>query len=245
MLRQNNLPVIQLQLLIKLASILAVEVNHLVGLALVTELLDFIGCYLMAVNGSPDGELTLYVFIAVVGTIIGAWPDSYFTAALWTLADGGVEHHLSFNCCRKQRREVFACLRTKAVKDLLLPCQEVLSLLFRDDPVTDGAADEEVTVTVILLEEVFTGIALTCHLDSSATDRASSLQITGRKCQLHLSVFDNKLTRKGLTLLVAHLEFTRLTGFQQRLHVFLGDVGSMILTEYNELAVVPSAVSVL
>ena len=100
-LRQNNLPIIQLQFLVELASVLAVEVYHLVSLAFITELLDFIGCHLMAVNGSPDGELTFYVLIAVVGTVIGAWSNSYLTTALRTLADGGVQHHLSFNSCRE------------------------------------------------------------------------------------------------------------------------------------------------
>ena len=139
---------------------------------------------------------------------------------------------------------MLACLGTKTVKDLLLSCQEVLGFLFCDNPITDGAADEEVAMTIILLEEVLTGIPLTSHLDSSSTDRASSLQITGRKCQLHFSFLDDELTRKGLTFLVTHLEFTSLTSFKQRLHVFLGDVGSMILTEHDELTIVPSAVSV-
>ena len=102
--------------------------NDLVGLALVTELLDFFGCHLMAVDGSPDGELTFHVLIAVVGTVIGSWPYSYLTATLMSLADGGVQHQLSFNRGGQQRRKMFACLGTEAVKDLLLSCQKVLHL---------------------------------------------------------------------------------------------------------------------
>ena len=143
--------------------------NDLIGLALITELLDFLGCHLMAVDGSPDGELTFHVIVAVVGTVVGAWPDSYLTATLRTLADSGVQHHLSFNCGGQQRRKMFACLGTEAVKNLLLSCQEVLHLLFRDDSVTECATDEEVTMVVILLEEVLTGIALTSHLDTTST----------------------------------------------------------------------------
>ena len=109
---------------------------------------------------------------------------------------------------------MLACLRTEAVKDLLLSCEEVLGLLFRDDSVADGAADKEVTMSVILLEEVLTGIALTSHLDSSSTDRTTSLQITGRKCQLHFSVFDDELSSKGFAVFVLHLNLTSLTGFQ-------------------------------
>ena len=65
--------------------------NDLICLALVTELLDFFGCHLMAVDGSPYGKLTFDILVAVVGTVIGSWPDSYLTATLWTLADGGIQ----------------------------------------------------------------------------------------------------------------------------------------------------------
>ncbi len=94
--------------------------NDLICLALITELFDFFGCHLMTVDGSPDGELTFHILIAVVGTVIGSWPDSYLTATLRTLADSGVQHHLSFNRGGQQRRKMFACLGTEAVKDLFL-----------------------------------------------------------------------------------------------------------------------------
>ena len=140
---------------------------------------------------------------------------------------------------------MLTCLRTKAVKNLFLSCEEVLSFLFCDNSVTDGATDKEVTVAVNLLEEVLTGIALAGHFDSPSTDRATALQVTGRKCQLHFSFFDDELSRKGLSFFVLHLEFARLTGFQQRLHVCLGDDGSVILSEHDELAVVPRPVGIL
>ena len=96
-LSQNDLPILQLQFLIKLRPILAVEVQHLVGLTLVTKLLDLFWCHLMAVDGSPDGELALHVLIAVVGTVIRSCAYPYLTTALWALTDGGVEHYLSFH----------------------------------------------------------------------------------------------------------------------------------------------------
>ena len=162
--------------------------NDLICLALITELLDFFGCHLMTVDGSPDGELTFHVLIAVVGTVIGSWSDSYLTATLRTLANGGVQHHLSFYCGGQQRRKVFACLGTETVKNLLFSCQEVLHLLFRDDSVTECATDEEVTVPFILLKVVLTGIALTSHFDTTSTDGATSFEVTGRKCQLYLHI---------------------------------------------------------
>ena len=140
---------------------------------------------------------------------------------------------------------MLSCLGTESVKYLLLSCQEVLGFLFCDNPITDGAADEEVAMTIILLEEVLTGIAFSCYLDTSTADRAAALQITGRKGQLYFSVFDNELTHKGLTILVAHLKLACLTGFKQRLHVILGNQCSMILPEHHELTVVPCPVRVL
>jgi hypothetical protein len=199
----------------------------------------------MAVDGSPDGKLTFDILVAVVGTVIGSWPDSYFTATLRTLADGGVQHHLSFNRGGQQRRKVFACLGTEAIKNLLLSCQEVLHLLFRDDPVTECATDEEVTVPFILLKVVLTGISLTSHFDTTSTDGATSFEVTGRKCQLYLTFLDDELPDKGLPFFVAHLKLTRLTCCQERLYVFLGDVGSMILPEHDELTVVPRSVVIL
>ena len=86
---------------IALAAILAVEVYHLIGLALITELFYFVGCHLMAVDGSPDRELTLYFFIAVVTTVISSCAYSYLTTTLRTLADGGVQHDLSLYRGRK------------------------------------------------------------------------------------------------------------------------------------------------
>ena len=136
-------------------------------------------------------------------------------------------------------------LGTEAIQNLLLTSQEVLCFIFRDDPVTNGAADEEVTVTVILLEEVLTGIAFSCYLDTSTAYWAATLQVTGRKCQLYLSILDNELTRKRLTILVAHLKFASLTGFKQRLYIILGDECSMILSEHHELTVVPCSIWVL
>jgi len=199
----------------------------------------------MAVDGSPYGELAFDILVAVVGTVIGSWPDSYLTATLWTLADSGVQHYLSFNCGGQQRRKVFACLGTEAVKNLLLSCQEVLHLLFRDDSVTECATDEEVAVAAIFLEEVLTGIALTSHLDTTSTDRATSFEITGRKSQLYLAILDDELPDKGLSFFVAHLKLTCLTCCQKRLYVFLGDVCSVILLEHDELAVVPCSVIIL
>ena len=140
---------------------------------------------------------------------------------------------------------MLSCLGTKAVQNLLLSCQEVLGFLLRDDSVTNGAADEEVAVTVILLEEVLTGIAFSCYLDTSTADRAAALQITGRKCQLYFSVFDNELTPKRLTILVAHLKLACLTGFKECLYVILCDECSMILSEHDELTVVPRSVVIL
>lgn len=96
---QDNLSFLQLQLLIELGAVFAIEMQDFVCLTFITELLHLFGCHLMAVNGSPDGELTLDILVAVVGTVIGACAYSYLTATLWTLTDGGVQHHLSF-CCR-------------------------------------------------------------------------------------------------------------------------------------------------
>jgi hypothetical protein len=219
--------------------------NDLVGLALVTELLDFFGCHLMAVDGSPDGKLAFDILVAVVGTVIGSWPDSYLTATLRTLANGGVQHHFSFNRGGQQRRKMFARLGTEAVKNLFLSCQEVLHLLFRDDPVTECATDEEIAVAVILLKEVLTGIALTSHLDTTSTDGATSFEVTGRKSQLYFAFLDDELPDEGFPFFVAHLKLTSLTCCQKRLYVFLGDVGSMILSEHNELTVVPRSVVIL
>lgn len=139
---------------------------------------------------------------------------------------------------------MLSCLGRKTVKNLLLACQEVLGFLFRDDPVTDGAADEEVTVSVILLEEVLTGIALTCHLDTSSTDGTSAIEVTGWKSKLYLSFLDDEPTREGLSVFVAHLDVSCLTCLDQCLHIGLGDGGSMVLSEHDELTVVPSAVGV-
>jgi hypothetical protein len=199
----------------------------------------------MAVDGSPDGKLTFDILVAVVGTVIGSWSDSYLTATLRTLADGGVQHHLSFNRGGQQRRKMFACLGTEAVKNLLLSCQKVLHLLFRDDPVTECATDEEVTMPFILLKEVLTGIALTSHFDTTSTDGATSFEVTGRKCQLYLAFLDDEFSNKGLSFFVAHLKFTCLTCCQECLYVFLGDVGSMVLSEHDELTVVPRSVIIL
>ena len=218
---------------------------HLIGLAFITELLHLIGCYLMAVDGSPYGELTFHVIVAVVGTVIGAWPDSYLTATLRTLANGGVQHHLSFYCGGQQRRKMFACLGTEAIKNLLLSCQEILNLLFRDDPVTECATDEEVTMVVILLKVVLTGIALTSHLDTTSTNGATSFEVMGRKCQLYLAFLDDELSDEGFPFFVAHMKLTSLTCCQKRLNVFLGDVGSVILPEHDELTVVPRSVIIL
>ena len=140
---------------------------------------------------------------------------------------------------------MLSCLGTKAVQYLLLSCQEVLGFLFRDNPVTDGATDKEVAVTVILLEEVLTGIAFSCYLDTSTAYWAAALQVTGRKCQLYFSVFDNELTPKRLTILVAHLKLACLTGFKECLYIILGDECSMILSEHYELTVVPCPIRVL
>ena len=140
---------------------------------------------------------------------------------------------------------MLSCLGTKAVQYLLLSCQEVLGFLFRDNPVTDGATDKEVAVTVILLKEVLTGIAFSCYLDTSTAYWAATLQVTGRKCQLYLSILDNELTRKRLTILVAHLKFASLTGFKQRLYIILGNQCSVILSEHHELTVVPCPIRVL
>ena len=137
---------------------------------------------------------------------------------------------------------MFACLGTEAIKNLLLSCQEILHLLFRDDSVTECATDEEVTMVVILLEEVLTGIALTSHLDTTSTDGATSFEVTGRKSQLYFAFLDDELSNKGLSFFVAHLKLTCLTCCQECLNVFLGDVGSVILPEHNELTVVPCSV---
>jgi len=219
--------------------------NDLICLALITELLDFFGCHLMAIDGSPDGELTFDILVAVVGTVIGSWPDSYLTATLRAMADSGVQHHLSFYCGGQQRRKMFACLGTEAVKNLLLSCQKVLHLLFRDDPVTECATDEEVAVAAIFLEEVLTGIALTSHLNTTSTDGATSFEVTGRKSQLYFAFLDDELSDKGLSFFVAHLKFTRLTCCQEHFYVFLSDVGSVILPEHDELTVVPRSVIIL
>ena len=97
-------------------------------------------------------------------------------------------------------------------------------------------------MVVILLKVVLTGIALTSDLDTSSTDGASSLQITGRKCQLHFSFLDDELSDEGFPFFVAHLKFTSLTCCQECLYVFLGDVGSVVLSEHDELTVVPRSV---
>jgi len=164
---------------------------------------------------------------------------------LRTLADGGVQHHLSFNRGGQQRRKMFACLGTEAIKNLLLSCQKILHFLLRDNPVTECATDEEIAVAVIFLEEILTGIALTSHLDTTSTDRATSFEVTGRKCQLYFAFLDDELSDKGFSFFVAHLKLTRLTCCQERLYVFLGDVGSVILSEHNELTVVPRSVIIL
>ena len=211
---QYHFSVLQLQLFVELRPILTKEMYHLIGLAFVTELFDLFGCHLMAVDGSPNGELAFHVLVAVVGTVIGSCTYSYLTAALRTLADGRVEHHFSLYSGREQRREMLACLGTETVENLFLASEEVFHFLLCNDPVTDTAADEEVAVVVILLKEVLTGIALAGHFDSSSTDRATALQVTGRKCQLHFSFLDDELSRKGLSFFVLHLEFASLTGFQ-------------------------------
>jgi hypothetical protein len=140
---------------------------------------------------------------------------------------------------------MFACLGTEAVKDLFLSCQEVLHLLFRNDPVTECTTDEEMAVAVILLKEVLTGIALTSHLDTTSTDGATSFEVTGRKSQLYFAFLDDELPDEGFPFFVAHLKLTSLTCCQECLNVFLGDVGSVILPEHDELAVVPCSVIIL
>ena len=103
----------------------------------------------------------------------------------------------------------------------------------------------EVTMIVLLFEEALTGIAFTRHLDSPSAHRATTLQVAGRKGKLYFSVFNDKLTREGLTILVTHLKLAGLTGFKEFLHVILGNQCSVILSEHHELTVVPCPVRVL